>query len=357
MTPSPLYRLCLPGRGALIALLVATALASASCKPRSWRSGGPPTEAHPANGSGGGWWRSGPEVEADLSETDATVEGIRAVLATLDAPERTRVLAPFVPYGPQLPVKASIAGADGTVERVVIPAPRREEVDLPSVVRQLQRVHKKRDLVLAALFVGTDPVARSVAKLRKVKGRRAVVTLDTVSRRFFRSEYRAMKHVRAAQKWATAYALSWPVDRRFYITSVYGPRYHPVTGHVSNHRGVDIGVPLGTEIRAPAEGKISRIRYGRANGRWLEIDHGHGVRTMYCHLSRARAKKGQKVKLGQLVAESGNTGRVTGPHLHYQVKLSGVFVDPLGTRLPSESLGAWVPLSAPAPVASQAAMK
>jgi murein DD-endopeptidase MepM/ murein hydrolase activator NlpD len=85
------------------------------------------------------------------------------------------------------------------------------------------------------------------------------------------------------------------------------------------------------------------VLQGPINGHWIELDHGAGVRTQYSHLSRVEVKRGQQVKAGELVARSGDTGRVTGPHLHYQVKLSGGFVDPLGSRASVERVAApWV---------------
>jgi murein DD-endopeptidase MepM/ murein hydrolase activator NlpD len=82
---------------------------------------------------------------------------------------------------------------------------------------------------------------------------------------------------------------------------------------------------------------------GPINGHWLEVDHGDGVRTQYCHLSRVDVKRGQQVKAGELVALSGDTGRVTGPHLHYQVKWAREFVDPIGTRAsPALVAAPWV---------------
>jgi murein DD-endopeptidase MepM/ murein hydrolase activator NlpD len=94
---------------------------------------------------------------------------------------------------------------------------------------------------------------------------------------------------------------------------------------------------------------VKRVLQGPINGHWVELDHGSGVRTQYCHLSLVEVKRGQQVKAGELVARSGDTGRVTGPHLHYQVKLPGGFVDPLGSRVPLELVAAPLQL-APEPM-------
>lgn len=140
---------------------------------------------------------------------------------------------------------------------------------------------------------------------------------------------------------ARAFSLSWPVERSAPVRSRYGPRVHPVLGVPKLHRGVDLGVPDGTEIWAAADGKVRRVREDAINGLWFEIDHGQGVRTTYCHVSHAAVKAGQRVSRGERVGLSGSSGRVTGPHLHYQVSIGGQPVDPLAYRGRRLSEEAW----------------
>lgn len=122
--------------------------------------------------------------------------------------------------------------------------------------------------------------------------------------------------------------LAWPVKGR--ISSKYGNRTHPVTGAKSFHNGIDIAAPTGTDVLAPADGVVSKISWHNGGGNQLHIKHDNGYTTGYAHLSSYAVKVGDKVKKGQKVAEVGNTGASTGPHLHLTVRdKSGNLVDPL----------------------------
>lgn len=94
------------------------------------------------------------------------------------------------------------------------------------------------------------------------------------------------------------------------------------------HSGMDIAAPVGTPIKAPLAGTVIDVGDYFFNGNNVIIDHGQGLTTMYCHLSKVRVEVGQRVAPGEVLGDVGATGRVTGPHLHWGVSLSGVMVDP-----------------------------
>jgi murein DD-endopeptidase MepM/ murein hydrolase activator NlpD len=114
----------------------------------------------------------------------------------------------------------------------------------------------------------------------------------------------------------------WPV--RGWVTSDFSVRLDPFTGERVTHEGMDIATGLGTPVRAPADGTVVFAGVEGGYGHVLVLDHGYGLKTRYGHLSRIDVKIGDKVHRGDLVAAVGNTGRSTGPHLHYEVRVNGV---------------------------------
>ncbi len=119
----------------------------------------------------------------------------------------------------------------------------------------------------------------------------------------------------------------WPVEG--WVTSPFGWRSSPFTGKREYHKGLDISCPLGTPIYAPAQGTITFVGLSGGYGRLIKISHGANLSTRYGHLKMAAVKKGQVVTRGELIGYAGSTGRSTGPHLHYEVRLGGVPVSPL----------------------------
>lgn len=123
--------------------------------------------------------------------------------------------------------------------------------------------------------------------------------------------------------------LVWPTIGNT-ITSTFGPRTHPVTGEVGKmHNGIDIGVSTGTPIFAVRDGSITFAGDMGTAGLAIIVEHDTGLESRYYHLSRIDVKTGQHVQAGAPIAASGNTGRSTGPHLHYEVRVNGSPVNPL----------------------------
>lgn len=115
-----------------------------------------------------------------------------------------------------------------------------------------------------------------------------------------------------------------------FFTSGFGVRESPFRdGRIKMHEGLDISYYTGTQIRATADGSITYAASKAGYGQTVIIDHGYGLETLYAHNSRLKVKKGDRVKRGQLISQMGSTGRSTGPHLHYEVRVNGIPVDPL----------------------------
>lgn len=127
---------------------------------------------------------------------------------------------------------------------------------------------------------------------------------------------------------ATVLDLAWPVDPQARVTSPFGYRQHPTLHTRKLHEGVDIAVPTGTPVHAAAAGRVARAAEDAVNGRYIALDHGHGVRTAYCHGETLHVARGQQVERGALVMDSGSSGRSTGPHLHFGLRIGGRPVDP-----------------------------
>lgn len=127
------------------------------------------------------------------------------------------------------------------------------------------------------------------------------------------------------KQWMKEYELlnalpsSIPITGNYKITSAYGVRTDPYLGRLSQHEGLDFSAPVGTIILASGNGIVDKISFDREYGNYIEIKHLHGYKTKYAHASEVLVEKNQKVSRGTPIAKVGNSGRSTGPHLHYEV--------------------------------------
>ncbi len=119
----------------------------------------------------------------------------------------------------------------------------------------------------------------------------------------------------------------WPT--KGWMSSGFGYRTSPFTGQREFHKGIDISARLNAPIIAPANGIVRFVGWDHGYGKSIIISHGHGIKTRYGHLQKALVKKGQYVKRGDTIALVGSTGRSTGSHLHYEVHVNGMAVNPL----------------------------
>jgi hypothetical protein len=139
-------------------------------------------------------------------------------------------------------------------------------------------------------------------------------------------------HVKELDTLFTAFRhvpLTTPVHGpRYELTSDFGPRIDPFTHHLGFHPGLDFGGPWGSTIYATAPGKVIWAGRRGGYGNMVEIDHGFGIQTVYGHMSSILVKVGAKVKKGTPIGKLGSTGRSTGPHVHYEVRVGDVVRDP-----------------------------
>lgn len=121
------------------------------------------------------------------------------------------------------------------------------------------------------------------------------------------------------------------------LTSGFGMRTHPVLGGRRQHTGIDLAAPTGTPVYATADGIVSRADWYSSYGLFISVNHGAAMETRYAHLSRLAVAAGDSVKKGDLIGYVGSTGRSTGPHLHYEVRVDGLAVNPIPYMVESEA--------------------
>ncbi|WP_119840606.1 M23 family metallopeptidase [Pseudooceanicola algae] len=120
-----------------------------------------------------------------------------------------------------------------------------------------------------------------------------------------------------------------PVQASFRFTSGYGRRRDPKTGGIRSHMGVDLAAPVGTPLYSTADGTVIFAGWSTGYGRLVKIQHAFGIETRYAHMSRVGVRVGQKVSRGERIGDMGASGRVTGPHVHYEVRVNGNPVNPM----------------------------
>ncbi len=164
----------------------------------------------------------------------------------------------------------------------------------------------------------------------------AVEPLENADPRF-RELFTSWQKLEQLEQGAIAIPSMKPV-RDASFTSGYGVRSDPFRGRSAMHAGIDLAGPIGTPIYATADGIVSRSGRAGAYGNLVEINHGQGIQTRYGHMSRLIAREGQRVKRGDLIGLMGSTGRSTGSHLHYEVRIDGKAVNPIPFMQSSETL-------------------
>lgn len=213
----------------------------------------------------------------------------------------------------------------------------RSEVDsLRAKYQQLQQVTNQKNEQLATLevFASEVSVAYGLKRRPETSADIANPAVLTPSFRESLSEYNFLQSASISnlyrnypKQWQTNVRPSlWPVEGR--LMSSFGARTDPFSGEGAIHTGVDLQAPRGTLVRAAADGIIAHAQWMNGYGRLVVIDHGNGLQTYYGHLSRFLVVPGQEVRRGDVIAQSGASGRATSPHLHYEVRMAGTPVNP-----------------------------
>jgi len=210
----------------------------------------------------------------------------------------------------------------------------REEVDsLRTRYRELQKVTNQKNEQLATLELFASEVSvRYGLNSPESRGEDSEELMPNYHETM--AEYNFLKAAtfsrgfnQYARIWQTNTRPSlWPLLGR--IMSPYGQRQDPFSGEGATHTGVDISAPIGTPVKATADGVVIHAEWSGAYGRMVVVDHGNGLQTRYAHLSEMLVVPGEEVRRGDVVGASGSSGRTTGPHLHYEVRLDGTPVNP-----------------------------
>jgi len=194
---------------------------------------------------------------------------------------------------------------------------------------EIEQKKKEREVVLQK---AQNDRATAMQAVEELNASSAQITALLKARQAERAAARAAA---AAQQSSPTYSwvqgsgqLGWPVSGE--ITSPYGYRTHPIWGTTIYHSGIDIGVDEGTPVHAADGGTVVWSGWMGGYGYAVVIDHGNGMSTLYAHNSEVAVSEGKDVGKGQVVAYAGSTGNSTGPHVHFEVRISGDPVDPMG---------------------------
>jgi murein DD-endopeptidase MepM/ murein hydrolase activator NlpD len=202
--------------------------------------------------------------------------------------------------------------------------------------KELLRQNGQKEEQLASLEMMASEVSVALGLKRQLEGGDDLSAEDALIPTYAESieEYNFLKaasfsrgqrsYTRAWQK--NIVPSMWPVNGQ--IVSRFGDRSDPLSGEGAFHKGVDLTATIGTPVFAAADGIVSGAQYLSRYGRVVLIDHGQGISTLYAHLSNYEVVPGEEIRRGQVIGHSGATGRVSGPHLHFEVRQGGNPINP-----------------------------
>lgn len=282
---------------------------------------GSPNGQKPANGN---------RIMIDVAPAEPTPRQSRVSLLRAQATREANAIGTQVPaHSPAAPALSQMrtASADLYVEQVLL---------LASLEEHSAKQIEELKLVLASTGVGADYLVQpqKISNTVLAQGGPFIdaSNLAGASSAFFRHANRAglmVDELRDVQNAVNSIPLSSPltVSRKF--TSGFGVRRDPINGRAASHHGIDFSAAWAAPVMSTAAGVVKFAGVRQGFGRCVEIDHGNGFVTRYAHLNRVTVQQGQRVKLHQKVGELGNSGRSTGPHVHYEVLFRGQPRNPL----------------------------
>ncbi|MDO5331965.1 MAG: peptidoglycan DD-metalloendopeptidase family protein, partial [Bacillota bacterium] len=212
------------------------------------------------------------------------------------------------------------------------------QVAYDSVIDKKQQLSDLKDSLVAQQETATNAKASLSASEEKLAAQKKAVESDNKALEAQIDELNAEADRLVAEilklQGNDAYAggqMCWPSKSSTRITSNFGNRLHPILKVYKLHTGIDIGAAKGTDIIAANSGKVIKAAYNAGGyGYYVMIDHGGGIVTLYAHSSKLLVNVGDIVVRGQTIALVGSTGNSTGPHIHFEVRVNGQYVDPLG---------------------------
>ena len=228
---------------------------------------------------------------------------------------------------------AALGSVTSTLERI-------EQEQLERIGVLARAAHERRNAIIEAAMASGLPVSSRPVPIDAAGGPFLPMD-DMAAEKSFEhglNELRqALDALEETRGEVTAFPIAHPAPGQK-ITSGFGKRRDPILGRTAFHAGIDFRAPTGTPIRAPADGEVVSAGRRGGYGKMVELDHGNGLTTRFAHLSRIDVRIGDRVPVGGRIGASGNTGRSTGPHLHYEVRSGGQPVNPMrylraGTRV------------------------
>ena len=232
-------------------------------------------------------------------------------------------------------IEAALRGEEIDAAALAAAASTGEIVDDGPLARVERHQFKQAALAAAALDVRYQLTAAELKRLGLTPAK--VDTYDGVGGPFesvgnptFKALFKSWKKLDQLQDGVIAIPSDKPIKHDVAFTSGYGVRSDPFRSAAAMHPGIDLAGPVGTPIQATADGTVLRAGWNSGGyGNLVEIDHGRGITTRYAHLSAMSVKAGDRVTRGELVGRMGSTGRSTGSHLHYEVRIDGRAVNPI----------------------------